>query len=569
MTLKGIPASSGIAIGKLQFLDTPEIQIPTYVIEDLDSELSRLQDAIDHTVSELKAIRNERTSDILENHLDIFDAHIHIATDPELMAQATMNIKVRHMNAAHAWNEAASAFISSFQTIENEYMRERAADIKDVTRRILSNLLHLPMHETTQMNDNAICVVRELVPSLFSNRNMSKVKGIIAKTGGPTSHGAIMARSLGIPLVVGIPDIFEYRNYTDSVILDGDHGVLILHPSIEDFKLYERMQKDRHQEQEVFHSLQHQPSITIDGTQVEITANITNPRDVTLALEEGAEGIGLFRTEFLYMNKPSLPTEEEQFQAYKAILTQMPNKKVVIRTLDIGGDKQLPYLSIREEETSFLGLRGIRLCLNHLEIFIPQLKALLRASVYGNLHIMFPMVTSLDDYRQGKVLLERMKRELRSDGYQIGSYQLGIMVEVPYVTDQAHLFAKEVDFFSIGTNDLIQYTFHIDRMNSEESYIYSPSLFERIKRVIDAGKSEGIWTSVCGELASDPIAALILLGLGLDAFSMNANKILATRHLIRSVSFQDMVKHANHVLSLSSEQEVEAYMKRVLSKYNS
>lgn len=566
MTLHGIPASRGVAIDKLVFLDTPEMSVPTDTIEDAERELSYLQEAIDQTVSQLEDIKKDATKALEEDHINIYDAHIHIATDPELMAKATLNINTRHMNAAYAWNEAAKSFIESFQAIENEYMRERAADIKDVTRRILSNLLNQPLHEQQEMTKGAIVVVKELLPSMYSDLDVSLVKGIIAEKGGPTSHGAIMARSMNIPLVVGSTTIFDYQDYTDIVILDGDYGVVIVNPSVEDIKLYERIQRDRKEQQEVFRSIQHQPSITKDNRQVEIAANITNPRDVPIALEQGAEGIGLFRTEFLYMNKPSLPTEDEQFEAYKTILTEMPDKPVVIRTLDIGGDKHLPYLSLSEEDNPFLGHRGVRLCLDNLDIFIPQLRALLRASVYGNLHIMFPMVTSLDDIRQSNALIDQIKRELEEEGKEIGTYKVGIMVEVPYVTDQAHVFAKEVDFFSIGTNDLIQYTFEVDRMTDDATHMYNPALLERIKHVIDAAHQEHIWVGICGEMAADPIAALILLGLGLDEFSMNANAILSIRHLIRSVSYQEMVEHANKVLTLADEEDVESYMKPIVNK---
>ena len=444
-------------------------------------------------------------------------------------------------------------------------MRERASDIRDVSKRILASLLDVELPNPGLVSEEVILVAYDLTPSDTAQLNKQYVKGFVTDIGGRTSHSAIMARSMEIPAIVGAKSATHDIENGDLVVLDGLSGEVHINPTEEVLNKYRELQAQYKKQQQEWAKLVNEPSITQDGHRVELVANIGNPDDVEGALKYGAEGVGLFRTEFLYMDRDELPDEEVQFEAYKTVLEKMGDKPVIIRTLDIGGDKNLPYLTLPEEMNPFLGVRAIRLCLERPDLFRTQLRALLRASVYGNLKIMFPMIATLDEFREAKQLFLEEKEKLIQEGIPVSeSIELGIMVEIPSTAVLADHFAKEVDFFSIGTNDLIQYTMAADRMNERVSYLYQPyhpAILRLIKNVIDASHREGKWTGMCGEMAGDETAIPILLGLGLDEFSMSASSILRARSLIRNLSKKEMEELAEKALTLSSYEEVVSLVK--------
>ncbi|MDD3477646.1 MAG: phosphoenolpyruvate--protein phosphotransferase, partial [Candidatus Izemoplasmatales bacterium] len=453
------------------------------------------------------------------------------------------------------------------QSMDNDYFKERAVDVKDVRQRVLVHLLGLPYRDPSEIDQEVVVIAHDLTPSDTAQLNRKFVKGFVTNVGGRTSHSAIMARSLEIPAVVGTKNVLESVQNGDTIVLDGFSGEVFLNPAKEVIEKFTQKQKDFEEKKRLWATLRDKPSMSKDNVHVELAANIGSPDDLESVLKNGAEGIGLYRTEFLYMNNSALPTEHEQYEAYKAVLEAMKDKRVVIRTLDIGGDKKLPYLPIPKEDNPFLGYRALRLCLEEKEIFKTQLRALLRASVHGNLHIMFPMVATLAELRDAKLLLEESKEELYREGVEFSDVKVGIMIEIPAAAILADQFAKQVDFFSIGTNDLIQYSFAADRMNPKVAYLYqpyNPSLLRLVKMVIDASHKEGIWTGMCGEMAGDRIASPILLGLGLDEYSMSASSILPTRELFAKIKQSDMKKMAEACLQMSSNEEVEAFVKKTL-----
>lgn len=456
-----------------------------------------------------------------------------VLNDPELITPIEEKINTENVNAEYALKETTDMFIAMFKGIDNEYMQERAGDIRDVTKRIMSHLLGVKVVNPSTISEEVIIIAEDLTPSETAQLNRKYVKGFATKIGGRTSHSAIMARSLEIPAVVGTKELTQHIQDGDMVIVDGLNGIVQINPTSEQIATYE-MKHQKHKEQKAeWAKLVNEKTATADHHHVEIAANIGNPEDLAGVFSNGGEGIGLYRTEFLYMDKGQLPTEDEQFEAYKSVLQGMGNKPVVVRTLDIGGDKELPYLNLPKEMNPFLGFRAIRLCLEEKQIFRTQLRALLRASSFGNLKIMFPMIATLDEFRQAKDILEKEKQTLLENGTAVAEgIEIGIMVEIPSTAILADQFAKEVDFFSIGTNDLIQYTMAADRMNERVSYLYqpyNPAILRLVKMVIDASHREGKWTGMCGEMAGDEIAIPILLGLGLDEFSMSASSILKAR----------------------------------------
>jgi phosphotransferase system enzyme I (PtsI) len=448
--------------------------------------------------------------------------------------------------------------------MDDTYFKERIADIKDVRKRVLSHLLNIPITDLSNLKEDSIIVAEDLSPSDTASLNLSRTKGFITSVGGRTSHTAIMARSLGIPAVVGVRDIDKKVNDGDLVIMDAISGDVVINPDKLQVKTYQKKIEDLKKLNSKYEPYINAETLSKDGHILEFSANIGSIDDVNQNLSETSDGIGLFRTEFLYMNQDHLPTEEEQYKAYKAVLERMGNKKVIIRTLDIGGDKHLEYLELDEEMNPFLGHRALRLCLSNKDLFKTQLRALLKASVYGNLHIMFPMVATLGELREAKALLEECESELTNENSNFSKdYKIGIMIEIPAAALLADQFAKEVDFFSIGTNDLIQYTFAADRMNQSVSYLYqpyNPSLLRLIKMVIDASHKEGIWTGMCGEMAGDVYALPVLFGLGLDEFSMAASSIKKLRYYLSHLSKEECKAIAEHSLALSSNEEVQEYI---------
>ncbi|KKK34380.1 phosphoenolpyruvate-protein phosphotransferase [Mesobacillus campisalis] len=558
--LRGIAASNGIAIAKAYRLVEPDFSFEKKAIQSPENEVARFQAALATAKSELEQIRDRAGSELGADKAAIFDAHLLVLSDPELISPIEDKIKTENVNAEHALKETADMFISMFESMDNEYMKERAADIRDVTKRVLAHLLGLQIPNPSMVTEEVIIVAEDLTPSDTAQLNRNFVLGFTTDIGGRTSHSAIMARSMEIPAVVGTKTVTESISNGDIVVVDGLKGEVHINPTPEVLEEYRKVQADYASQKAEWAKLVNEKTVTADGHHVELAANIGTPKDLKGVVENGGEAVGLYRTEFLYMDRDQLPTEEEQYTAYKAVLEGMKGKPVVVRTLDIGGDKELPYLNLPKEMNPFLGYRAIRLCLEQEDIFRPQLRALLRASVHGNLKIMFPMIATLDEFRKAKAILEDERNNLANEGIQVAEgIELGIMVEIPSTAIIADQFAKEVDFFSIGTNDLIQYTMAADRMNQQVSYLYqpySPSILRLVKMVIDAAHKEGKWAGMCGEMAGDETAIPLLLGLGLDEFSMSATSILKARSLIRNLSKSEMEELAAKVLEMGTTEEV-------------
>lgn len=558
--LTGISASQGIAWGRAFRIEKVPLPVVQRKIDDVDREIQRLHQAIEETKKDLKRIRDKTLKKFDQQHAAIFEAHLLVASDPELIERVTEAISQDRVNAEYALKTIRDEFLTLFESMDNEYMRERAQDIKDVTDRILSKLLDIQQADLSLIQEDVILVAHDLTPSETALMDTGYVRGIVTDVGGRTSHAAIMARSLELPAIVGTKKATATIQDGDLLIVDATQGVVHINPSVETLARYREKQAQYQYSKQILFKLKEAPTVTKDGTRVELFANIGSPQDLKGVLSNGAEGIGLFRTEFLYMRRPSLPTEEEQVVAYRQVLEAMAGKPVLIRTLDIGGDKELPYLHLPRELNPFLGYRAIRLCLDRPGVFKTQLRALLRASVYGNLRIMFPMIATVEEFLQAKTLLLKTKKELKQEGIETSdTIPVGMMVEVPSAAILADQFAEVVDFFSIGTNDLIQYTFAADRMNERVAYLYQPyhpSILRLIKHVIDAAHRHGKSVGMCGEMAGDPIAVPLLLGLGLDEFSMSAISILPTRQLIRNLSKEAMVDLAKQALNLTTMDEV-------------
>lgn len=560
MNIKGIAASNGIAIAKAFKLIEPELTVVKTTITDVEAEINLYKEALVKTTEELQKIKVKAAQNLSEEEAAVFDAHINMANDPELLSQTTDKIKSESVNASYAFDEVSNMFIMMFESMDNEYFRERAADIKDIKKRILAHLLGVKVNDPSTIDEQVVIIAEDLTPSDTAQLDRNFVKGFATNIGGRTSHSAIMARSLEIPAVVGTKTILEDVKDGDMIILDGLEGNVIVNPSAEQVAHYEEVAQAYEAQKAEWAKLKNEKTVSKDGQHVELAANIGTPKDVEGVLANGGEAVGLYRTEFLYMGRDNFPTEEEQFEAYKAVLEAMGDKPVVVRTLDIGGDKELPYLHLPKEMNPFLGYRAIRLCLDDTDLFRTQLRALLRASAYGKLRIMFPMIATLNEFRSAKALLLEEKAKLVAEGVTVSEeIEVGMMVEIPSAAVLADQFAKEVDFFSIGTNDLIQYTMAADRMNEKVSYLYqpyNPSILRLVKMVIDAAHKEGKWTGMCGEMAGDQTAIPLLLGLGLDEFSMSATSILPARSLISKLSKAEMADLAAEALNKSTVEEV-------------
>ncbi|MED4554413.1 phosphoenolpyruvate--protein phosphotransferase [Lysinibacillus capsici] len=566
--LTGIAASDGIAIAKAYRFVQPDLTFSKTTVHDIEAEQKRLAAALAKAEQELIVIRQQTLEKFSAEEAAIFEAHLLVVHDPELIGPINQKIADEAVNAEYALHEVTSMFVALFEGMDDEYMSARASDIKDVTNRILAHLLGVHIPNPSNINEQVIIVANDLTPSETAQLDRNYVLGFITDIGGRTSHSAIMARSLEIPAVVGAGVATTTIQDGDTIIVDGLTGQVLVNPSADVIADYqEKAQKYRVQQAE-WSTLVNEQTVSKDGVHVELAANIGSPNDLDGVLRHGAEGIGLYRTEFLYMGRENLPSEEEQFTAYKTVLEGMKGKPVVIRTLDIGGDKHLPYLPLQEEMNPFLGHRAIRLCLDQQELFRTQLRALLRASVYGNLKIMFPMIATIQEFRAAKAILLEEKEKLIAGGIAVGSsIEVGMMVEIPSTAVMADIFAKEVDFFSIGTNDLIQYTMAADRMNEKVSYLYqpyNPAILRLIQMVIKAAHQEQKWVGMCGEMAGDEHAVPLLLGLGLDEFSMSATSILKTRALLKQLSVPEMQTLATEALQLATAEEVLEKVKQVV-----
>lgn len=558
--LTGIAAADGIAIAKAYRFVQPDLTFAKTTVHDIEAEQQRLAAALAKAEQELIVIRQQTFEKFSAEEAAIFEAHLLVVHDPELIGPINQKIADEAVNAEYALHEVTSMFVALFEGMDDEYMSARASDIKDVTNRILAHLLGVHIPNPSNINEQVIIVANDLTPSETAQLDRNYVLGFITDIGGRTSHSAIMARSLEIPAVVGAGVATTTIQDGDYIIVDGLTGQVLVNPSADVIADYQgKAQKYRAQQAE-WSTLVNEQTVSKDGVHVELAANIGSPNDLDGVLRHGAEGIGLYRTEFLYMGRENLPSEEEQFTAYKTVLEGMKGKPVVIRTLDIGGDKHLPYLPLQEEMNPFLGHRAIRLCLDQQELFRTQLRALLRASVYGNLKIMFPMIATIQEFRAAKAILLEEKEKLIAGGIAVGSsIEVGMMVEIPSTAVMADIFAKEVDFFSIGTNDLIQYTMAADRMNEKVSYLYqpyNPAILRLIQMVIKAAHQEQKWVGMCGEMAGDEHAVPLLLGLGLDEFSMSATSILKTRALLKQLSVPEMQSLATEALQLATAEEV-------------
>ncbi|MFH6271942.1 phosphoenolpyruvate--protein phosphotransferase [Staphylococcus aureus] len=559
--IKGIAASDGVAIAKAYLLVEPDLTFDkNEKVTDVEGEVAKFNSAIEASKVELTKIRNNAEVQLGADKAAIFDAHLLVLDDPELIQPIQDKIKNENANAATALTDVTTQFVTIFESMDNEYMKERAADIRDVSKRVLSHILGVELPNPSMIDESVVIVGNDLTPSDTAQLNKEFIQGFATNIGGRTSHSAIMSRSLEIPAIVGTKSITQEVKQGDMIIVDGLNGDVIVNPTEDELIAYQDKRERYFADKKELQKLRDADTVTVDGVHAELAANIGTPNDLPGVIENGAQGIGLYRTEFLYMGRDQMPTEEEQFEAYKEVLEAMGGKRVVVRTLDIGGDKELSYLNLPEEMNPFLGYRAIRLCLAQQDIFRPQLRALLRASVYGKLNIMFPMVATINEFREAKAILLEEKENLKNEGHDISDdIELGIMVEIPATAALADVFAKEVDFFSIGTNDLIQYTLAADRMSERVSYLYqpyNPSILRLVKQVIEASHKEGKWTGMCGEMAGDETAIPLLLGLGLDEFSMSATSILKARRQINGLSKNEMTELANRAVDCATQEEV-------------
>ncbi|HDK6071642.1 phosphoenolpyruvate-protein phosphotransferase PtsI [Klebsiella sp. 2HUBk32mer] len=560
--ISGILASPGIAFGKALLLKEDEIVIDRKKIsaDKVDQEVERFLSGRAKASAQLEVIKTKAGETFGEEKEAIFEGHIMLLEDEELEQEIIALIKDKHMTADAAANEVIEGQATALEELDDEYLKERAADVRDIGKRLLRNILGLSIIDLSAIQDEVILVAADLTPSETAQLNLKKVLGFITDAGGRTSHTSIMARSLELPAIVGTGSITAQVKNGDYLILDAVNNQVLVNPSNEQIEALRNLQAQVAEEKAELAKLKDLPAITLDGHQVEVCANIGTVRDVEGAERNGAEGVGLYRTEFLFMDRDALPTEEEQFTAYKAVAEACGSQAVIVRTMDIGGDKELPYMNFPKEENPFLGWRAVRIAMDRKEILRDQVRAILRASAFGKLRIMFPMIISVEEVRALKKEIEIYKQELRDEGKAFDeSIEIGVMVETPAAATIARHLAKEVDFFSIGTNDLTQYTLAVDRGNDMISHLYqpmSPSVLNLIKQVIDASHAEGKWTGMCGELAGDERATLLLLGMGLDEFSMSAISIPRIKKIIRNTNFEDAKVLAEQALAQPTTDEL-------------
>ena len=562
MRLTGIGASEGISIGKVLLYFEEKIDMESYRTSTVpvEAENLKLEEGMKKTKLQLLAIRERVKEKLGEDKASIFDAHIELLEDEDLLSEIKERIKTESMTAVYAVNEGIGEYCELLSKLDDEYMRERATDLQDIGSRWVKNILGIKIRDLSNLEPNTVVVTHDLTPSDTAQLDLEHCAGFVTEIGGKTAHSAIMARSLEIPAIVGVGNVMTTIKEGEEIIIDGEKGELFISPTPEIIAEYKEMREQFLAEKEALKNLKNLPATTIDGRTVKIQGNIGKPEDVDAVIEAGAEGIGLYRTEFLFMDTDHMPTEAEQYVAYKTVVEKMKGKPVTIRTMDIGGDKVLPYLDLPTEMNPFLGYRAIRISLAHKDMFKTQLRAILRASAYGKVKIMYPMVCSINEIRKSNQILEECKKELDEIGKLYDkNIEVGIMVETPSTAMIAYKFAKEVDFFSIGTNDLTQYFLAVDRGNEKVSSLYTaynPAVLEAIQKVIDAGHDKGITVSMCGEFAGDKKATEILLGMGLDSFSMSASSILGVKKKIIDASYASAQKYRDLILSKDTPEEV-------------
>ncbi len=554
--LKGKGVSEGIGLGKVVILKNEEIKPEKIQIEDVELEKENFY----HAVHEVEAEIEELINKLSGTEKDILQAYLMILQDPTLVQETVEIIEKEKCNAAYATEVGFNTIIQMFEEMDDPYMAARSADIADMKKKVLYKILNKEEINLSQLPPNTILVTNELTTSDTAKLNLKSIAGIITEVGGVNSHMAIMARTHEIPAVVGIKQIMKQIKENDSIAINGGTGEIFVNPSNEEWKEFEEIKENSKKEKEKLKTYKNEISSTKDGHHIELLANIGGPQDIELVINNTAEGVGLLRSEFLYMNAEDFPIEKEQFEAYKKVAEKLQNKRIVIRTLDIGGDKNLKYMKLPREDNPFLGYRAIRIFLDNISLFKVQLRAILTASAYGNLAIMLPMISSIEELRESKKIIQEVKEELRAKKIPFNeNIEIGIMIEIPSAALMAEELAKECDFFSIGTNDLIQYTVAVERGNEKVANLYThfhPAVIKLIKSAIDGAHKNNILCGMCGEAAGDPSFIPLLVGLGLDEFSMNANKILQTRKLIRELNFQDCQKLADEILKLNSSEEI-------------
>ena len=568
---RGTSASAGIGIGKAVIVEETELKIKKDTITDVDAEKARFQRAVNQAMEETDALAKDLATRVGEKEAEILNGHLLLLSDPMLVGEIENSISGEMVNSEFAVETVCNTYADMFASMGDELMQQRATDMRDIKTRIQKILLGVSSVDIGALPAGSVIVARDLTPSMTAGINPQNVTGIVTELGGKTSHSAILARALEIPAVVAVDGFMSKIADGAELILDGSEGVVFADPDQAVREEYTTKRDVFLKEKKELEQYIGKPTVTKDGVTIELVANIGKPEDVEKVLHYDGEGVGLFRTEFLFMDRTSMPTEEEQFEAYRKVAAAMNGKPVIIRTLDIGGDKEIPYMGLEKDENPFLGYRAIRFCLDRKDdVYRPQLRALLRASAFGNIRIMVPMVTCLEEYREAKAFVEEIKKELdeKSIAYK-KDIQVGIMVETAAASLMADVFAREVDFFSIGTNDLTQYTMSVDRGNDKVSYLYSPlnpAVLRSIRHVIECGRKEGIMVGMCGEAASDPMLIPLLLAFGLNEFSMSASAILNARKLITGYSTQELKEVAEKAMSFATVKEVEDYMKDFISR---
>jgi len=563
--LKGIGASVGIGIGKAVVIKDIELDIKKRNIDNFEVELELFNKALEHTKQRSKAMAEALRKRVGSKEAEILEGHVLLMSDPMLIAEIETGIRTQMLNSEYVLEDVCERFAAIFESMDDELMQQRATDMRDIKTRLQKSVLGLEDVDLSELEADSILIAKDLTPSMTAGLDPEKVTGIITQFGGTTSHSAILARALEIPAILSVAEILDKVSDKDPICMDGESGELYINPSQEIIEDFKKKQIEQIEFKKILETYKGKESVSKDGRKVEIAANIGKPGDVKKVLEYDADGIGLFRTEFLFMDRDSIPNEEEQFEAYKKVAVAMEGKPVIIRTLDIGGDKEIPYMNISKDENPFLGYRAIRLCLDRKDdIYRPQLRALLRASAFGNIKIMLPLITSIEEVYEAKQLIEEEKKNLDAQGIDYNkSIKVGVMIETAAATLIADILAKEVDFFSIGTNDLIQYTMSVDRGNDKVSYLYSvcnPAVLRAIKHIISEAKKAGIQVGMCGEAAADPKLIPLLLYWGLDEFSMSASYVLKSRKLVTDTDIQSLKDMEEAVMALESESKVRAFL---------
>ena len=568
---KGTGASAGIGIGKVVIVEEKELVIKRENITDAAAEIPRFKGALETSMKQTEALAADLAQRVGEKEAEILNGHIMLLSDPMLTGEIEAMITNDSVNSEFAIETVCTNYANVFASMGDELMQQRAADMKDIKTRMQKVLLGVESVDIAALPEGSIILAKDLTPSMTAGINPANVTGIVTELGGRTSHSAILARALEIPAVVALTGILNEVKNGDVLVLDGTDGTVLVNPEDSILAEYQGKRAAFLKEKKELEQYIGRPSVTKDGVHVEVVANIGKPEDVDKVLQYDGEGVGLFRTEFLFMDRDAMPTEEEQFEAYKKVAIAMNGKPVIIRTLDIGGDKEIPYMGLEKDENPFLGYRAVRFCLDRKDdVYRPQLRALLRASAFGNIKIMIPLVTCIDEYRQVKALVEEIKQELTDKGFAFNKdIPLGIMVETAAASLIADIFAKEVDFFSIGTNDLTQYTMSVDRGNDKISYLYStfnPAVLRSIKRIITCAREEGIMVGLCGEAASDPMMIPLLLAFGLNEFSMSPSAILRARKMITEYSTEELQAVADQAMGFATTAEVENFMREFINQ---